>query len=772
MPDQTAAVTDRRDPRILEWAREGAISPLTSLFVASLGRFDDALFDRAERAGPNQMHFLDGMRELRRRRDEIASRFDEHLRRAWAALESGQPLSIDSVQTATADSQDLSLVSEQDLESRLAAHNLASVIQREHKPVLARLDRRLAWIAGLSELDAQQNPIGPGHVGQAVQEAFATCELMLEVRLVVVKLCERLLVPGMGRYYEEFDRRLEKAGVIPEMPAAQRRVSRAASMPAPAGEPEDADADAGGGYAEATAEEMFAPMWAERFHSRIAAFRDAHAEGSSTAVGAPPSAVVGGNEAQDLLLQALHQLLQESRGSHAPVVEDVAQQRAMSQTEMMSVLSLLQSAPSATLRAAIGDTSESLSQRLKNEVLNSASKIGMDTSATKLAPLDEDAIDLVGMLFDVMMDERDLEGRPRELIGRLVVPFVKVALLDRRMFVQKTHPARRLLNALAEACEGNSGESAAERTLMAKVEEVVDRLVAEFNENLAIFMMLEEEFRDFLAQHRRRIEIAERRATEIQRGQEKLEAARARIDSELGARLDGRRLPGAIEEFLRQPWAHHAAMAVLREGEDGPTLAESLALADGVLQELGEAQMQFVGKPWLQAWRPQLQKVFASVGMNADAASTAIDALHDTLQAVAASRPDLEKRLPELPQVALPRPAQSEDSTVIQLVGGTDLLDEFDSTDADHFRHLPLGTWLDFIDKDNKVQAGKLSWVSPISSRLLFVNKRGVRFCVASPEELAVMVRMGRLRKHEDEDAFDAAMQGVIDRLDTGKAVA
>ena len=70
------------------------------------------------------------------------------------------------------------------------------------------------------------------------------------------------------------------------------------------------------------------------------------------------------------------------------------------------------------------------------------------------------------------------------------------------------------------------------------------------------------------------------------------------------------------------------------------------------------------------------------------------------------------------------------------------------------------------MDKDNKVQAGKLSWVSPISSRLLFVNRRGVRFCVASPEELAVMVRMGRLRTHQSEDAFDSAMQGVIERLE------
>ena len=45
-------------------------------------------------------------------------------------------------------------------------------------------------------------------------------------------------------------------------------------------------------------------------------------------------------------------------------------------------------------------------------------------------------------------------------------------------------------------------------------------------------------------------------------------------------------------------------------------------------------------------------------------------------------------------------------------------------------------------------------------------NRRGVRFCVASPEELAAMVRLGRLRTHQSEDAFDSAMQGVIERLE------
>ena len=744
-----ATVRSGPDPRLLGQARDAVLPPLTEAFTQALGRFDDALFDRAERAGPSQMAFLDAMRELRRRRDEIIGRFRDALLEAWRSLEAGQPLSAEEV-LVRGDASGLSLVTEQELESRLAARNLAAVLARDCKQVLVRLERRLSVLAGLS-LDGEHNPIGAEHVGAAVHSAFGTSDLTLEVRLVVVKLCERELVPLVARIYEALDQRLVRAGVAPELAASPK------PAPAPAPRSENFDSEP-----LIQDEEMHAPAWAARFVNRMAGFREVHGGGRSDPEEAGYGQAPG---TQTVLLEALHHLLQESRGQRGQEsARGALGTRDLSQREMLSVLSLLQSTPSATLRAAIGDTGESLAQRLKNEVLSSATQLGVDPSTARLAPVDEDAIDLVGMLFDVMLDERDLEGRPRELIGRLVVPFVKVALLDRRMFVQKTHPARRLLNALAEACEGNNGESAAERTLLTKVEEVVDRLVAEFNENLAIFLTLEEEFRAFLDQHRRRIEIAERRAAEIQRGQERLETARTRMNAELSARVEGRELPGAIEEFLRQPWAHHVTMTLLREGEDSNALRDALVLADGVLEELVEAQRQIIGKPWLQAWRPGLVQVFASVGMNSDAAHGAVDALHDTLQAIAASRPDLQKSLPELPQVILPKPAEDE-NTPIQIIGGTDTL-EFDHTDADHFRLLAIGTWLDFIDKDNKVQPGKLSWVSPISSRLLFVNRRGVRFCVASPEELAAMVRLGRLRRHIEEDAFDSAMQGVIDRLE------
>lgn len=748
-PSQRAS----RDPRLLSMASELVLPGLGQAFASALTRFDDALFDRAERAGSSQPHFLDAMRELRLRRNEIIAAFNGHLHQAWQALEAGAPLSAERVLAGDAGEGGLSLVPEHVLESRLAVRNFATVLLRDCKQQLARIDRRVGWIAGGLELEADSNPVGPEHVGVAIHQAFAGTELSAEARLVVIKLCERELTPAITRIYESLDAALASAGVLPQVAPLRR------ATPAPAPSPLHSD------HAVQAAEDedaQYAPAWAQRFLDRWA-----HSTGRMEAAGDQPRHVspADAGSQHGLLLEALNDLLAQRRGSE-PAPAPAQGERALNSREMMNVLSLLQSTPSATLNAAIGEHGESLAQRLKSEVLHSAGQLGMAPGSARLDAGDEDAIDLVGMLFDVMLDERDLGGRSRELIGRLIVPFVKVALLDRRMFVQKTHPARKLLNSLAEACEGNTGQTPAERVLMGKVEEITERLVAEFNENLAIFLTLEEEFRDFLVQHRRKVEIAERRAAETQRGQERLEQARRRAAGEVERRIAGvEQMPRTLVDFLSSPWQHHLALCLLREGEEAQQAAnDALALADAIIDELAEARRHIVGKPWLQAQHLGLRKVFASIGLHDDAAAAAIDALHDTLQAVAEQRPQDARELPELPQVMLPSPPVAEAaSEELQQAAASE---DFDHADADRFRQLAVGTWMDFIDKDSKVQAGKLSWVSPISGRLLFVNRRGVRFCVASPEELAVMVQLGRLRAHASDGAFDSAMQGVIDRLD------
>lgn len=195
----------------------------------------------------------------------------------------------------------------------------------------------------------------------------------------------------------------------------------------------------------------------------------------------------------------------------------------------------------------------------------------------------------------------------------------------------------------------------------------------------------------------------------------------------------------------------------------------ALALGDEVLAQWRRARD---GEPapqagWLDERRAELLQVFGQVGLAPADAEAALLALRRNLdQAVAPAAPSPQATM-VLPVLADPREADSEPLTpMLDAQAGA----EFDRITADYFKAMAIGTWLDFIDRDGNVQPGKLSWVSPISGRLMFVNRRGGRLCLSSAEELATMVWLDRLRLHRDNDAFYGAMQEVVDGLERPSA--
>jgi hypothetical protein len=440
---------------------------------------------------------------------------------------------------------------------------------------------------------------------------------------------------------------------------------------------------------------------------------------------------------------------------------------------LVSVLSLMQNHVPKSVEAAMASPEASLSMLMKQEMMRSAGNIGLPSDAIKMAPDDEDAVDLVGMLFDVLFDERDFEAQARTLISRCVVPFVKAAVIDRRLFQYKTHPARRLLNSLAEAVEGNKGEGPQERELLGKAEETVDKLVAEFNEDIAIFETLEQELRSFLEQHRRRIELAERRATEAQRGQERLEQARTLAASELSRRTANRNVPTALYDFLTRCWSHHLSMIALREGPDSASWNSALGVADSLLDLVPQpGRTSHMAGPALNNLREPIEGVLASSGITGEAAQDMIRGLQTSLDDAAAALAHTAATTTVAAPAAtvaataqeVAAPASADAQAGLVMVADKDRLD-YNAEDIPVLRALKIGAWVDMAGEDQKLHPAKLSWVSPISSRLMFVNRRGVRVLVASAEELASMKKLGKLVLREQEQVFDQAMHRVMGRL-------
>jgi hypothetical protein len=80
-------------------------------------------------------------------------------------------------------------------------------------------------------------------------------------------------------------------------------------------------------------------------------------------------------------------------------------------------------------------------------------------------------------------------------------------------------------------------------------------------------------------------------------------------------------------------------------------------------------------------------------------------------------------------------------------------------------RELRPGTWLEFGHGSDAPERAKLSWISPMSGRYLFVNRRGLKVADHSPHELARAMADGQVRVLDSSALFDRAMDAIVGRL-------
>lgn len=519
--------------RLLDALQKQLLERASPALDRTLGAVDDYLFDRSQK-GEEDLGLM-ALRAMRQARSNIVQRFQQLVANGFAELR--VVAGVQGTETVTRRAR-LSLLSDQDLEAQLATEQLASSVLRQHAPAFEVLDKRMAVLAG-DALAPDQNPLNPVFLATSLGDALEEVESDDDLRIVVFKYFERELGTVMPAVLDRANALLAAAGILPELRASSGRPQQApqpqqqTQMHQPqAGMPQmpPPDPAALGMQMQASAAEqaMFANMLGMLQGWRSSMGLAGQAQAAAPGMG----------------------------GFHQPAGP------TLGTTDLLSILSLMQR--DAPAHAAPSDPGMTLAQQLRQQMAQSARKLGVADDNMQLDGLDSDAVDLVALLFDVLLDGPQYDANIRRMIGRMLVPYVKVAVKDRRMFLFKEHPARRLLNTVAEACEGNHGEAPQERALLTRVDHTIDRLVAEFNEDVAIFETLESELRGYMSQHRKRFELAEKRSTEAQRGRERLQQARAQVADDLSRSRAGRELPPVIEDFFNRHAAHHLAQVLLR----------------------------------------------------------------------------------------------------------------------------------------------------------------------------------------------------------------
>jgi hypothetical protein len=439
-----------------------------------------------------------------------------------------------------------------------------------------------------------------------------------------------------------------------------------------------------------------------------------------------------------------------------------------SQADIFSILALMQSnsaGPGLGAGVALGRLQEAISQ--------TAAQLGLQGAAQQAMPAQaQDMLELVSMLFDALLDGRRLDKKARSQLSSLVVPYVRVAMLDRRMFMQGTHPARRVLNQLVEAFETAGPDVPHYGTLRDLGFRTIERVLHEFNDDLALFEQLEADLAGEIDACRKRAELAERRAAKAQDGKERRQAARESVADWLVTAIGRRRIPPALMDFLCGRWQHHHNMVLLREGEAGDGVQANRGLLRDLLRchdrrELGDAALL----------RPRLEAVLASSGQP----PSAVDDLLAELALAFALQAGDERSASQVAEAEVAQAAALASLTALPKADADAADDEVpvpavapESLPADrveHYANAPIGTWLDFVGDDGRITSSRISWTSPISGKRILSNRRGQRILVASPEELAAMEAEGRLKPRNAEAAFDVALNAIAEKLEAAGAV-
>jgi hypothetical protein len=387
--------------------------------------------------------------------------------------------------------------------------------------------------------------------------------------------------------------------------------------------------------------------------------------------------------------------------------------------------------------------------------------------------LDAVTVDIVATLFDFIFDDKTVSDPIKALVGRLQIPVLKVAMLDKSFFSSKQHPARRLLDSLSRAATRCGPSVGHADPLYAHITSIVERLQTEFKQDARLFDVLCGELNDFLEQQESDADAQALKAAPLVAEQERRELAAVAADAVLAAWLTSP-LPAAVADLLTTEWRTLLVRQYTRDDSDGWEAAVSTA-ADLVASVAPVTDA--AGRKGLAAKLPTLVKRIHDgldqAGVTMERRVSLLDCLFSLHAAVLRGAVLPVATVWSQPEASA-GPAIFADSieangAVVQRMSLVDAANvpvlEDDSDSQRRVDELQRGDWVEFPGGESGAVRYRLSWVSPERGILLFTNPHSPRALSVAPAALAMQLERGEAAIVPVEPIFERAVTRALETL-------
>ncbi|HEX4944244.1 MAG TPA: DUF1631 domain-containing protein, partial [Usitatibacteraceae bacterium] len=618
----------------------------------------------------------------------------------------------------------LALLDDDELEHMLAVQGMAARLKAACEGELAMLSQRFGYLLEKPDLADEANPMSPETICGALKEACDQIEAGWKVRLTLLRVLEGQVAGELRRVYRDLNVHLAERQILPEIRPSYRR-----SPASPA-------------------------------------------TGDDRQPGAP--ATTGAGPAPDVHAALARLLLAAS--APADALSALPEEPAVSPATrgFVKLLTSLQLPGSGANSVATG-------------LPNVIRELRESPQSSILVGGDAMTIDIVAMLFDFVFEDRQIPVAAKALLGRLQIPTLKVALLDRTFFSTRTHPARQLLDRLARAAIGLDESSARGADTLAKLEVVVGRVLDEFDDDLAVFATLAADMESFLARQDQAEEAIALRTARLVEGRERLEMARVLAEDEVDRRIAAREwVPEAVRAMLEDIWVRALATVHVEQGEGCAQWAAMLATVDELLWSV-ERKSRTEDRRRLVARIPalvrSLQEGMSRAGV-ADAISESflgelVDCHADAVRAglkgtVLAGQPTVPEPgqprafvAPALERALVPAgDVHIEEIRLRSPRGQTPVPGAYARSGI--WTNVKRHTWVEFRREVAQPIRARLTWISPARGVYLFTNANASAAISVSPEALAELMRRGEARIVDDAPLVDRVVDSMLASLREG----
>ncbi|MCC7326229.1 MAG: DUF1631 family protein [Burkholderiales bacterium] len=366
---------------------------------------------------------------------------------------------------------------------------------------------------------------------------------------------------------------------------------------------------------------------------------------------------------------------------------------------------------------------------------------------------DRITMDVIALLFDYVFRDKSIPDSMRSLFGRLQVPILKAALLDRTFFSDRAHPARQLLDNLADAAVGTEHDAAYRDAFVALSAGVVEEICRDFEIDVEVFRLANTKLAAFIDGERQRADQATSEDVAAALRAESSEADRSQVRAFLRDRLAGLDLPFEVRGFVETAFADHLATLHRDQGTDSEAWNDAVRTLDDLLWSI-VAKERTSQKARLTKMIPKLigalRRACTAVALAPERARGFFEALYQLH--IAAIKPAATD--------ATPAPGITATETVATATEAPPIANVHDFVSE-----MVVGTWLAFTKEDQPVNA-RLSWVSPLRTKYLFTSRSRTRAFVYTPEELAYEIAGGQVSLVlEPVPLFDRAVSSALDTL-------